>query len=113
MVGEGEVRWLTEKMSRTHTEREAGATSEEESCLGLQGSSPAFPSPAAVAQDSLEPDAEPPVLLMLASTSVIFHHVVTHRTAFPESLSLVCDVKWATSHHLGPTLLSPWLGSVR
>lgn len=100
----------------THTHREAGAKSEEESCLGLQGSNPALPSPATIAQDSLEPDAKPPVLLMLESTSVIFHHVVMHRTAFPESLSLVCDVRWATSCHLGPTclcLLSPWLGSAR
>lgn len=100
----------------THTHREAGAKSEEESCLGLQGSNPALPSLATIAQDSLEPDAKPPVLLMLESTSVIFHHVVMHRTAFPESLSLVCDVRWATSCHLGPTcscLLSPWLGSAR
>ena len=94
----------------THRKRRR-AKSEKESCLGPQGSSPA-----AVAQGSLDPDAGPPVPLMLESTSVIFHHVVMHRAAVPESLSSVCDVKWATSRHLGPTclcLLSPWLGSVR
>lgn len=48
-----------------------------ESCLGPQGSSPA-----AVTQGSLDPDAGPPVPLMLEVTSVIFR-VVMHRAAFP------------------------------
>lgn len=89
------VRWLKGK-DTAMCRKQQGLGWEENSARDLRDSVLAVSGWTTIpTQHSMDPNAETPVLLMLAeSVSVIFQHVVMHKNCFPRVLSLIyrCDM---------------------
>lgn len=80
---------MAQREGYSHVQKAAGTWMRREFCQGSPGLCFSHFWPDYLpTQHSMDPNAENPVLLMLAeSISVIFQHVVMYKTAFPESSS--------------------------
>lgn len=95
---------MAQREGCSHMQREAGGGIKRESARAHQGFVSAISGLTSIlAQDSLEPNAESPALLMLAWVHFCYFSADCHiQNCFSGSLSLIYRWKWAMRYDLGP-----------